>query len=144
MPRRLEYLKPALARQYWQCLALAHSLGNGHRRQPWHDHHLEDEPQHAMGQLARRGAFDGWRVEWMGDYLRAGERREPCRAANVVRMLMCQEDAPHGAGLVPDALQVADNLVAAAGQAGVDHRQRVRLDDQIGVRGDALDEMDVR
>jgi hypothetical protein len=59
-------------------------------------------------------------------------------------MLMCQEDAPHGAGLLPDAPQVADDLVPAARQAGVDHRQPVRLDNQIGVRGDALDEMDVR
>jgi hypothetical protein len=64
----------------------------------------------------------------MRDHLRAGERREPRRAADVVRVLMCQEDAPHGAGLLPDASQVADDLVPAARQAGVDHRQPVRLD----------------
>src|SRR5262245_53974933 len=93
MSRRRNHAQPAFARQDRQRLAIAQRTCDLHWSQAWVDHHAEEKPQRPLRRIALACSLDGGRVQWMRPNLGSSGRYQVRRAADMVGMLMGEDDA---------------------------------------------------
>src|SRR5690348_5306893 len=115
MARRLDHLQAAIILQYRKRLARPHLPCHHDGVQPWQQHGAEEDRQRPGWYIAWAGSLDGWRIQRMSDHLCATERGQFRRAANMVHMLMRQQDTAQLRWRLTQRAQVRQNLLIAAG-----------------------------
>src|SRR5487761_2028194 len=144
MPWRLDHTQAPLSAQRGQCLTFAHGMGDGAGAQTWKERHAKDQRQWPVWNLARRSPFNRLRVGRVRPGLGARRFYERRQAADMINMLMCQQDAPHITRRMTQRCERRQDTLLSPWHAYVNDGETVWLADDIDITGDIIYLMDIR